>query len=96
MNAHDLLAWVSLVLSIVGIVLFVRRIILWRQYKRQSLQKIAVGEALVLVVSEGKQQGPFTRVEAQTLALGGRFSPDALYWEPGMMEWKPIEGLKGL
>ncbi len=89
----DILAWISLVLAVIGIGLFIRRLIIWNTKKQEVVQKIGEGTPTILVVNLGKQMGPYTREEAAGMVAAGMFAPDALYWEPGMMEWQPVAAL---
>lgn len=40
------------------------------------------------------QKGPFELATLQSLAISGKISRQALYWQPGMEGWKPLSSLK--
>lgn len=44
----------------------------------------------------GQQQGPVTPAQLGHLAATGRVGPATLVWRPGLPQWVPAAGLKGL
>lgn len=103
MTSYQVIGWISLILSVVGLGLFIRRVILWYRFRslpsRQktesdgpTLEGLTL-EHTILVISNGVQQGPFTRQEVQAKTVSGLFTDDAVYWEPGMTDWLPVKNL---
>lgn len=96
------IAWVSLFFAAIGIILFLRRVILWRLRKAQiEREKAAMPptpveltpDHRILVLSNGEQFGPYTRGELVTLARSGKVPEDAMCWEPGQEDWIPVKVL---
>lgn len=95
-------AWVSLILAAVGLILFARRVILWRM-RQAATPKTAplespptvelTPEHRILVISNGEQFGPFTRAEVLSMLQAGRIAPEAMCWEPGAVDWVPVKTL---
>lgn len=101
MTGSILFGWVSLVAAVIGLILFFRRIILWQMRKTSApvtpLESTPVSaltpEHRVLVISDGAQSGPYTRAEIVSMYQAGRFTIDAMCWEPGQTDWKPVKTL---
>ena len=62
---------------------------------RPAVRVVSPEPATILLYANGNQTGPFTRQQmAETLAAGS-VPPDALYWQEGLPEWRPISELSG-
>ncbi len=48
------------------------------------------------VAVKGEQRGPFTLEQLRAMVAEGRFSPDTLFWRPGMPNWAPAGGVPEL
>ncbi|MEM1060637.1 MAG: DUF4339 domain-containing protein [Verrucomicrobiota bacterium] len=55
----------------------------------------AVGEANILLLREGQQLGPYTADQVRHLVAYGQFDINALCWQPGQADWKPIREVLG-
>lgn len=100
MNGSDLIGWISLLVAVIGIILLIRR--LNRGWDRNSpASPLPPGPSLtewtpdhaILVLNQGEQLGPYTLAEVTALTQSGRFASDAVYWQPGQDDWRPVSAL---
>lgn len=94
---YDLFAMVSLLLTVVGIALLVRRMNLWADKPRSGVDKLPsmdMGELTpdhkILVILGGEQKGPYTKDQIMQMVASGLLPETALCWQPGATDWVPV------
>lgn len=100
MSGSNFIAWASLILTVIGIILLIRRLII-RAGKKRAVSPLPEAPSLtewtpehaILVLNKGEQLGPYTLAEVTAFTQGGRFADDAVYWQPGQDDWKPVKSL---